>query len=255
MSDDVVETVKGKIKELPDDVQHLLVVMAHIPNPLDVAILTQLMNDGSVGHTYEECEVGKLLKQSSEEGMLLLSMGTNLYAFAHDRIRQASLEFGRERDEEIDTLTQHISQVLLNSADGPGMDWCLFVAVDLVNTLPPEKATMKTSDLVKLNLSVSKIAGERGSMEKANELLRKGLEYLNSSETLWKDYSLTLELFNAIIISEYNLGKLSVVTFKCSCWEHAHHSLLLYSKKQALMNKQDWPLNRYLTMRSLWMIR
>ena len=206
MSDDVVETIKGKIRELPCAIQHMLVVMAHIPNPVDVALLAQLMNYGG-GHThYDKAEVGGLLKQSSDEGMLLLSGSTNLYVFAHDRIRQALLEFGKERDEDQDRLAQHISQVLLNSAKGPGMDWCLFVAVDFANSLPPEKA-MNSVNLSKLNLRVSKIASEMGSMEKANELLRKGLECLDTSKSLWEDYALTLELYNAIIESEFNLGK------------------------------------------------
>ena len=123
--------------------------------------------------------------------------------FAHDRIQQASLEFAKEKDQ--DELLVHISQVMLAFADqGQWMEWCLYVAVDLLNSLPHDKTNQ--CDLAKLNVRVAKVAKNRGSIEKENELLSKGLRRLESSGELWKEYALTLELYNSIIVSRFFLG-------------------------------------------------
>ena len=202
MSDDVVETVKGKIKELSSEIQHMLIVMAYTPSSIDVTILKALMNYGEF--IFEENAVGDLLKEASEEGMVLFSHESQCYMFAHDRIRQASLEYGKESDK--DELLVHISQVMLAFSDqGPGTEWCLYVAVDLLNSLPPDPG--KFMDLLKLNVRVAKQARKRGSIEKENELLRKGLKLLEASGKLWKDYALTLEMHNSVIKSDYTLGK------------------------------------------------
>jgi len=204
MSDDVVETVKGKIRELSVDVQNLLVVMAYIPNALDVPIIKALMSHGEF--SFGGGKIRDLLKEASDEGMLIFSIDSKCYVFAHDRIRQASLEFAKEEDQ--DELLLHISQVLQDFAvQGPEMEWCLYVAVDLLNFLPLGKTDC--AGLIELNMKVSKIARSRGSIGKENELLHKGLAHLESSGKMWNDYDITLELYNAVIISDHSLGSYS----------------------------------------------
>ena len=47
MSDDVIESVTGKLEHLQEDVQFLLLVMSYVPhNNLDVALLRALMSHG-----------------------------------------------------------------------------------------------------------------------------------------------------------------------------------------------------------------
>ena len=68
MSDDVVESVKGKLEDLPENLQFLLIVMGHVPhNNLDVALLGALMSHGE--RMFDENTVRKLLKQASEESI------------------------------------------------------------------------------------------------------------------------------------------------------------------------------------------
>ena len=68
----VVETMKGKIRYLPEDVQDLLSVMAYVPNSLSVPILKVLlvnnnsnMKDTSTAAPIEVALVEDLLKLSS----------------------------------------------------------------------------------------------------------------------------------------------------------------------------------------------
>jgi predicted ATPase len=88
ISDDVVETVKGKIKVLSEEMQHMLIVMAYVPNTLEVPVLTKLTKRNLV--SLDESRVAELLKEASEEAMLMHSAESGNYMFAHDRIREAS---------------------------------------------------------------------------------------------------------------------------------------------------------------------
>ena len=95
-------------------------------------------------------------------------------------------------------------------AGSDDMEWGLYAAVDLRNSLPYERVERR--ELVKLNLRVAKVAKSRGSQKKENELLQKSLTCLETagqrpgsrrgSVIRWKDYSLTLEIYNAWVISE-----------------------------------------------------
>ena len=211
MSDDVVTMVKNKIGDLSTDIQHLLIVMSYIPNAVDVMILMLLLSYGDV--SYDENTVKKLLKKAAEEGMLLLSTDSKCYIFAHDRIRQASHEVAAENHQS--DLVLHISQVLQDVAkQKPEMEWCLYVATDLLNSLPPEKTA--NLDVVELNMRVAKIARSRGSVGKENELLHKAFTCLESSGKIWKEYNQTLELHNAVIVSDHSLGK-APVTMYAAC--------------------------------------
>ena len=93
----------------------------------------------------------------------------------------------------------------MDFAQGPTMEWCVFVAVDLLNSLPPDKTSR--SDLIKLNMRVASIAKNKGSRAKENELLHHALKSLRSSGIMWKGkhYDLTLELYNASIKSDFPL--------------------------------------------------
>lgn len=201
ISDDVVMTVKEKILSLENSIQSLLVVMAYIPNSLDVSVLTRLMSDKS---TLEESEIVHLLKEASNEGMLIVSIESGHYVFAHDNIRQASLELATEVTPDWEGLMYRLSTVLLKMSRNPETEWCLYVALGLLDNLPPDKTDR--SELIKLSLKASQIARKRGSLAKENELLPVGLKVLEASGIMWKDYALTLDMYNAVIISDATLG-------------------------------------------------
>ena len=199
VSADVVETIKDKIKGLSVDIQKLLAVMAHIPCSVGVPVLKELLVNYE-GNGLNEDQIASLLKEASKNGMLMWSNESGNYNFSHDRIREASRGYVVEQDR--DELLLHMAHVLLRLGKGSKMEWCLYTAVDLLNSLSPDK--VDTADLIKLNLRVSKMAKSRGSPEMESMLLRESMERLKPSK--WKDYNLSLELYNAVIASEYNLG-------------------------------------------------
>ena len=199
VSADVVDTIKEKIKSLSVNIQSLLAVMAYIPCSVGVPVLKELlMNDED--KDLNENEITSLLKEASEEGMLMLSSESGHYVFAHDRIREASRGYVVEEDH--DELLLRMADVLQRLGKGSKMEWCLYTAVDLLNSLPPEKVDV--ADLITLNLRVAKMAKSRGSPEKENMLLRESMDRLQPLK--WKDYNLSLEVHNAVIASEFALG-------------------------------------------------
>jgi len=204
MSDDVVETIKGKLQELPLPMQKMVIAMSYIPNALDASILKKIMH-GEEFCMEEEGEVTTLLQEASNEGMIIYSVENQTYNIAHDRIRQASREF--MAIEERDDLLIRISQVLSTVRQTSQSEWCLYVAVDNLNSIPPEKTDQ--GDLAKLNFQASKLAQKRGAATRENELLRRGQKCLERSEIHWKEYEFTLHIYNAAIVSEYSLGHLT----------------------------------------------
>ncbi len=201
LSDDIVEMIKGKLEELPAEMQRLLVVMAYIPNSLDLPLLQMLMNE--VGFSMDATELVSLLLQAYNEGMVFFSVENETYNLAHDRIRQASRDFitGDDRDD----LLFRISSVLKNVEQRPETEWCLYVAVDHLNSIPSVK--IDRGHLAKLNFDASRIAKSRAANAKENELLREGIRCLESSEIIWKHYDFTLEYYKAVIVSDYSQGK------------------------------------------------
>ena len=209
MSDDVVSTVKGKIRSLCEDIQSMLVVMSNIPNALDVPTLRALMCEGG-SRSFTDGQVRAMQQEASDEGMLLYSKKEKLFVFGHDRIRQASYEclHGEQRND----LRRKLARVLLRNTD-ERKEWCLFVAADLLNGIPDH---MKNVDeLVRLNIRVAKLAKRKGSAEKEHEILREALRCLMLSGQAWKDYHLTLQLYNAVIISEHSRG----------CYDHEEDAI------------------------------
>ena len=202
VSADVVGTIKEKIKGLPDGIQSLLGVMSFIPCSVGASVLNELLMDYGDNRLNKD-EIASLLKKASEEGMLMRSMERGNYAFAHDRIREASRAYVEDESYR-DELVLHLADVLQRMGIGKGskMEWCMYTAVDLLNSLPSEKVDV--TDLIKLNLKVSKLSKSRGSPEKENVLLREAAVRLERIK--WKDYDLSLEVYDAVIKSEFMLG-------------------------------------------------
>mmetsp|Transcript_8321 Transcript_8321/g.19077 ORF Transcript_8321/g.19077 Transcript_8321/m.19077 type:complete len:1103 (+) Transcript_8321:335-3643(+) len=205
LSDDVVSTVKSKIACCSGTLQDVLVVMSHIPFSPDVSTLARLIDTAD---RYTEDEIRNALREAADESMLIISSCDKLYTFAHDRIRQASQEFvdGERRNK----IRRRIANVLLD-----GDDASLFVAAEILNSLPIDKAEDATVALMAkatLNLRVATIAKSRGSIEKENELLMEALSSLEQSGKKWADYNFTLDLLNAIIKCSFSLGRYEVTS-------------------------------------------
>lgn len=144
------------------------------------------------------------MEEAAVEGMLIFSAESGKYIIAHGQLRQVCIEFSGERDGH-DKLLLHVSRVLIAQAHGSEAEWYLFVAVDLLDSVPLNMVDL--IEMAKLSLRVSKIARGKGAIRKEHDLLLRGLNCLKASGQEWREYEFTLDLYNALILSEYSLGK------------------------------------------------
>ncbi|HEX8706539.1 MAG TPA: ATP-binding sensor histidine kinase [Myxococcaceae bacterium] len=82
-SDNVVEFMVGKLRQLPGEMQHLLRLAAHVGNAFSLQLL------GVLAGLSDAEEVERRLEFSLQEG-LLVRAGAEQYRFLHDRIQQAA---------------------------------------------------------------------------------------------------------------------------------------------------------------------
>eukprot|EP00957_Ditylum_brightwellii_P052879 4009623-Ditylum_brightwellii.AAC.1 len=112
ISDDVIDAIKSKITGFPTEVRMLVVMMSFIPNNADLSTMKTLLKGEGVSETKME----KLLSAAINNGIILHRSETDRYAFAHDKIREASYDIiprGKLRDE----LLVRISNALIDLAN------------------------------------------------------------------------------------------------------------------------------------------
>ncbi len=123
VTDNVVELMAGKIGRLDPRVQDVLKMCACIGNRFDLETLASIMDS-----SLEEALAG--LTDAVNEGYL--SVHKNLYAFRHDRIREAA--YSMIPDDEKAAVHYKIGKRMLNTADENEVSKKLFSIVDHLNS-------------------------------------------------------------------------------------------------------------------------
>jgi predicted ATPase len=205
VSNDVLESVRGKIDQLSENMQQVLKVMAYIPNnALSTETLRTLLN--STGVEIGD-ELTELLNCGIEEGVLLLSSSENQFIFSHDKVREAAKLCVKDEDRD-DLLLLLANALLALYKEGEAdTEWCIFVGLDYLNSFEAGTSKFDALELAQLNLKVAKLAMKKGAMEKQHELLGNGIRCLDSANKLWVEYELTLVMYNALIEVQYFLGE------------------------------------------------
>jgi len=199
----IVDIVISKIKSLPEKLQNALTVAAHTNSQVDIDTVQILMQ--RTGCVVQLHELEKLLDLAVLEGMLVNTMGSTIYKFAHDRIRQAAhllLPPGEKKDK----LKEKIgSYLLLSWLAGTREDWMLFVAADHLNGI-----SWKYKDAVKmtiLNLEIGERSIKIAAFAVASEYLKKARVAIQRIKNHWKNYyDICLRLYRALTEVELILG-------------------------------------------------
>jgi len=87
LSEDVVETVMGKISNAHPDLQRVLILAAYTRSGIDVDTLSQLTVIN--GRLISLDELLPMLDKAVADGLLANIMGSRIYSFGHDRIQEA----------------------------------------------------------------------------------------------------------------------------------------------------------------------
>jgi len=87
LSENVVETVMGKISNTHPDLQRILVLAAYTRSGIDVDTLSQLTVIN--GPLLSSDELLPILGKAVADGLLANTVGSRIYSFGHDRIQEA----------------------------------------------------------------------------------------------------------------------------------------------------------------------
>jgi predicted ATPase/signal transduction histidine kinase len=162
-SDNVVDFMAGKLRQLPQGTQHLLRLAACVGNTFSPRILLV------ISHMTESAEVEKDLEPALQEG-LLMCVGPEQYRFLHDRIQQAAHALIPEDQRKAVHL--HIGRLLLASLSPEEVHEKLFDVVGQLN------AGAELIDDPEERHRVARLNAEAGARAKAATAFRSAVVYL-----------------------------------------------------------------------------
>jgi predicted ATPase/signal transduction histidine kinase/tRNA A-37 threonylcarbamoyl transferase component Bud32 len=168
-SDNVVDFMVGKLRQLPARVQHLLHLAACVGHVFSLPMLSTLSEQGDVGEV--EQELGPALQEG-----LLMRGGTEQYRFLHDRIHQAAHALISEEEQK--AIHLRIGRVMLARLTPEELRENLFDVVSQLNAgaeLIQESA--ERHHLARLN-------AEAGSKAKASIAHRPAITYFSRAFAL-----------------------------------------------------------------------
>ncbi|KAL3917830.1 MAG: hypothetical protein SGILL_004527 [Bacillariaceae sp.] len=204
LSNNVIEAVSSKIQSMPAKLQRALVIASYTRSTIDVDTLMALMNADN--QNVDQQEVVGLLDIAVLEGLLKNTIGSDVYKFGHDRIKEAAywlVPSGQERDELRITIGKNLVEL---AARPEGKDWMLFVAADHLNSCRGHG--QDDLSLAELNLKCGKKANKLAAFVPASLYLRLALKYLRKlGEDPWEShYDLSLQVYRNITNTELCLG-------------------------------------------------
>ena len=184
ITDNVVEFMADKIKELPSHTQEIFKVAACLGTRFSSELLvktTPFSSDEINSHTDKLLEEGLILQLENE------------FKFTHDRIQQAVYSLIEENDRKI--LHQNIGKLLLKESTEEELQEHIF---DIVNHLNWGVEFISEAEeklkLAKLNLKASKKAKHNSAFKESFKYISTATELL--PENSWKNYyALSLDIY------------------------------------------------------------
>ena len=190
ISDDVLALLMSDIQRLSSDLQYGLQIAACIGSCVTESMLNYLL----IGL---ELDLKDTLRQASEKGFMI-DIGSTMFRFSHDKIRQAAYELMSERERRENHMRLGLalcSQTLENLADDEKL---FFAAVNQINLGGPIAVhdPSQTHVIAELNLKAGKRSIELSDYNTALKLFQHGISFLGDNH--WMDnYQLSLDLYDA----------------------------------------------------------
>ncbi|WP_257455285.1 trifunctional serine/threonine-protein kinase/ATP-binding protein/sensor histidine kinase [Archangium lipolyticum] len=165
-SDNVVDFMAGKLRQLPLETQHLLRLAACVGNAFPLQMLAR------VSCVAEAAEVERGLEPAFQEG-LLVHVGPEQYRFLHDRIQQAASAF--IPDEERKAVHLRIGRLMLESLSPEEVQQKLFDVVSQFNAGAVLLAAPEE------RMRVARLNEQAGSRAKASSAFRSAATYFSTA--------------------------------------------------------------------------
>ena len=208
ITDNVVELMANKARQLGEQTQAVLKLAACIGNQFDLQTLAIVYERGvreTAIDLWEAIIDGMILPLTDSYKLMALDVaGLELevvYKFAHDRIQQAVYSLIPEAERQV--IHRRIGRLLLQNIAETERDAHLF---DIVNQLNQGRALITTqaerNQLAQLNLMAGHKANANAAYEPAYEYLQVGLSLL-ADDSWQNEYDLTLQLHIAAAEAGY----------------------------------------------------
>jgi histidine kinase len=183
-TEDIVELMAGRLRNLPDATQSLLKLAACLGHNFDVQLLTAILQ-------VSRQELADRLQPALEED-LILPLGEN-YCFTHDRIQQAAYSLIPDAEKKREHVK--IGYSLLQNLIKAGPNTYIFEIVNQLNAGIELLATQEEKDQVAaLNLAAGLKAKSSAAYKTSFEYLQTGIWLL--APTVWEyNYQLALHLY------------------------------------------------------------
>ena len=206
VSDNAPSMVLNKLFGLDDDLQLVLMTAAYLRSAFPLTALVEVLQ-GAFKEQEDWQTVPEVLEKAVSEGLLENSLGSNIYRFSHDHVRQASLVLAKNEGREFE-LAIRVGHYLLTTEDAE--DWMFFLGVDHWNAVPLGLLNANGCDtfhLASLNLEAGTKASEVGAFAPASSYFRKGIDLLQEQPERWRFYySLCLDLYSSAAEIEFCSG-------------------------------------------------
>ncbi len=198
-TENVVDLMTKKIKQLPVNTQTILKLAACVGNKFETQTLANLVNQ-------KESEISITLRKPLQEGLLLKLNGN--YGFAHDKIHQATYSLLSESERA--QIHSKIGNRLLKTTTEADMEEAVFVVANHFSQCAMATETEKSKILVaNLYLKAGKKARASAAYQAAEGYFKAGIELLPSNG--WKtEHQLTFQLYLELSACEYLLGNFQV---------------------------------------------
>ena len=245
ISDNAASMVLKKLFGLEEDLQLVLMTAAYLRSTFNVRVLHELL----VQHFAFESDLAALvclLEQGMSEGLVGNSLGSDMYRFAHDRVRQASLMLAKNEGKEFE-LGLRVGHFLLSVPEADGLEWMFFAGVDHWNAVPLgllNGSGCDTFHLASLNLDAGKKASDVAAFAPASSYFRKGVALLEDEPDRWRlQYHLCLDLYSSaaeieFCIGSYETGELHTSEVLVNACMPVDKSRVYKSKAEALSRKE-----------------
>ena len=165
-SDNVVDFVIGKLRQLPHGTQRLLRLASCVGNTFPLRLLLLLSNMD------EAVEVEQGLEPALQAG-LLMCVGPEQYRFLHDRIQQAAYALIPENER--NSVHLHVGRLLLASLSPEEVREKLF---DVVSQLNAGTALIHAPEE---RLRVARLNAEAGGRARASTAFRSAITYFSTA--------------------------------------------------------------------------
>ncbi|MHC0068314.1 AAA family ATPase, partial [Nostoc sp. UIC 10890] len=203
ITDNVVELMIGKLKQLPEQTQRVLRLAACVGAEFDLATLSVIC-ERSVAEIFPELTTAiqsELILATSELDENLLIQN---YKFSHDRVQQAAYTLIDK--EQLQTVHLQIGYCLLKSNEPETSSTNLFEVVDHLNLGRDLVTDQQERDkIARLNLIAGQKAKKASAYSAALQYLTIGIELL-PADSWQSQYALTLSLHEEATEAAYLSG-------------------------------------------------